>query len=476
MKKPIALILISFLIFQLGCQKDYYLEGLEDAQLTLNGLKSNLNQINIENQPLINSNQQLEGMIRSLNDQLENTTVSIKTALVEIDAIEEYIEQLENQLTGVLADLQLKVENLLGQLERYGSSQADLREKVNSLHTMLEEGSLNVIEAEALYLGLVDQFAIVVGVQDGFYKTTTAKSRVSEEDLENEDFTLQDISRKHQYYQIEDKKVISIGIVRKHNDPSYFDNPYSSEPYLDKDNYIHGEYEIEVVGVDKISIAESIDVGGARYDVFHLTKIDSIPYNLTNEQLQTIFKEKKTGFFSDPIYGQVDVADLNSFLKAFIEDGKRYGRDMSWINPSSYTLKFDSFSSFIALNGYDPGYLIDFHNLTCEGGGRTTEATFRISKAWWDNLSFVDKRNLHIQVLWRIFANTLFSYDYFDGEGHLLSYGRSDIYQMTFDHLEEKYNFQEAAKKMFQGIDQTSWTGCTSKQNNPRNYSPKSNF
>ena len=87
-------------------------------------------------------------------------------------------------------------------------------------------------------------------------------------------------------------------------------------------------------------------------------------------------------------------------------------------------------------------------------------------------MAFVDQRNLHIQIFWQIFARTLFTYDYFEGEDHLLSYGGSDIYQMTFDDEEEKYNFQEAARKMFQGIDQISWSSCSSKGTVPINTSP----
>tara|TARA_X000000950_G_scaffold109743_1_gene138332 strand:- start:2074 stop:3555 length:1482 start_codon:yes stop_codon:yes gene_type:complete len=477
--KSITFFLLQvILIFHYSCQKDYYLEELNQAEMTFNSLSSKLNQINSENQQLVSQNQQLAFEISTLLNQLESSSISLTSALELIEDIEEELNLLEQEKTKELNAIQSDVEKLLTQLKTDFPKETELKFEMESLIEKLSQETITVLEAKELYQKAADAFAIVKGVQDGLYKTFRVASRLDETSYKNNDFILHFISSQHYYFEIEKVKIQTVSIVRKDNDFKYFENPYSSEPFVDKNITFSGNHNIEVLGVDRIKIVVEYQINESKlYDIFYLAKTETIPYNKTNEELQTLFREKKTGFFSDPIYSQVDVTDLSSFLSAFIEDGKRYGRDMSWINPNNYTLRFDSFSSFIAQNDYDPLYQIDYESVSCEGGGRTTKATFRISRNWWDKLYFVDLQNLHIQILWRIFASVLFTYNYFEGEGHLLSYGGTYYpYDFTFNDPEEKYNFQEAARKMFQGVDQNSWSGCSSKQGTPFKTHPKKTF
>lgn len=473
MIKKSTLILIGIILVQFSCQKDYYLEDLNAAEAEYQSLNLKLKQINSENQQLISENQQLAFQIDNLKSQIESSSTSVASALSQIEEIEEHISGLEQEIEETFNAIESRTVELLNQLQNSYPEQTDLKNKIDDLLEQLSQNTLSTWEADALYLEIANDFAIIIGVQDGFYKTYKRSFGITKEDFQNQNFELRHESSRHYYYEIKDKETLEVSIVRKHNDPEYFDNPYSSEPFLDKSIWFSDTYEMEVLGADRIKVVEWYETGdGTRYDVMHLSKVDSIPYDRTNEELQTLFREKKTGFFSDPVYSQVDVTDLSSFLLTFIEDGKRYGRDMSWINPSNYNFRFDEFLPEKAINGSAPNYQVGYDLFVCKGGGRTEKATFRINKDWWDRMAFVDQRNLHIQIFWRIFARTLFTYDYFEGEGHLLSYGGSDIYQMTFDDEEEKYNFQEAARKMFQGIDQISWSSCSSKGTVPINTSP----
>jgi uncharacterized protein YoxC len=460
MRKPLALILIIFSIFVLGCQKDYYLDDLNEAKATFELLNKRLNQINSQNRLLISENQQLALLVNNLQDQIESSSISIVSALSQIEDIEEHILSLEQKIAETSDDIELRTLELLGKLENEFPEQTDLKVRIDALLVQLDQEMLSDQEANVLYRDIAYDFAVFIGVQDGFYRTDKVSYPIEEEDFQNQDFELQYNMYVNYYYEIKDKNIVEVSTVRNDDGDESSDSPYSSEPYLDKSIWFSDDYEIEILAADQIKITESFEGGDGKryYIVMYFSKVDFIPYDRTNEELQAIFRDKMTGFFSDPIYSQVDVTDLTSFLLAFIEDGKRHGRDMSWIVPSNYNFEFDS--SVFTLG-------IDYHLLNCEGGGRTVEATFRVNKKWWDKMAFVDQRNLHIQIFWEVFANSLFTYDYFEEEGHLLSYGGAGL--MTFDNSEEKFNFQEATKKMFQGIGQRSWHSCDSKTENSLN-------
>ena len=45
------------------------------------------------------------------------------------------------------------------------------------------------------------------------------------------------------------------------------------------------------------------------------------------------------GFYVDPVYSKIKRNDFRTYIEAFIEDGKRYGRDLSHIDVDNYTLR-----------------------------------------------------------------------------------------------------------------------------------------
>ncbi len=247
----------------------------------------------------------------------------------------------------------------------------------------------------------------------------------------------------------------------KEDDPNSYPSNKSSEPYVDRSQWFQRKNTVTVNGIEQIKVVFEHDYeNGDYYEVLALEKVTEIPYNKTNEELQDLFREKETGFFSDPIYSQVDINDLETFLEAFIKDAERYGRDMSWYNKNNYALKFDSFDQFINENGYDPIYSSDL-DFSSVNGGIAERGTIRISEKWWKEQPFLDNHNLHIQFLWELFARLLFTLDSICESGHILSRCGINHFGMVFSSPDEDKNFQKAAQKMFAGIKQKSWLSCS---------------
>lgn len=445
-------IIYGLLLLHFGCQKEYYLEDLKAAEQSYTLLKNTLDQINRDNHNLISSNQQLEIELSNLFSELEklyerNERIGVSNLLDRINIFEEKILSLELEREKEIDEYRIKTETILKDIVTNFNTETELILKIERFLTVLNQDNSKLEDLIDTYDTLRDDYAVLLGVQDGYYKLIKASYQVSSEDYENQNFTLETRKRRHHYYEIKNNNILYQGRVKKNNDPNYYDNDYSTIPFSDKFFLLGSDFELKVLGFNKVRIKYSLY---GNYEIREIEKIDSIPYNRTNDEYQDFFKEKNTGFFSDPLYQKVDFNDLNSFLEVFIQDAERYGKDISWINPSNFRLELSNSLGYRIIHAYNASF-------TCHDGKEVASSgTFLINKDWWNFTPFVDRRNLHIQILWRFFSHWILGYSYTENEdiSWIMSNYLYRVEIMTYDHDNRKLNFKKSVESLFKDYNQ----------------------
>ena len=136
------------------------------------------------------------------------------------------------------------------------------------------------------------------------------------------------------YYKIKDSVIGFWGISR--NVSSLNSIPYFQELDLGSTYYEDREVvSLEELDSDQIKFTVRFieaDDEAFRYARFIIAPADSIPFQSnTNEKLLPLYRQQKSGVFSDPIYGAIDLFNPYSHLDAFKKDAARHGVDLSHI-------------------------------------------------------------------------------------------------------------------------------------------------
>ena len=272
------------------------------------------------------------------------------------------------------------------------------------------------------------------------------------------------------YYKIKDSIIGFWGISR--NVSSLNSIPCFQELDLGSTYYVDREVvSLEELDSDQIEFTvrfiESNDEA-FRYARFIIAPADSIPFQSnTNEKLLPLYRQQKSGVFSDPIYGAIDLFDPYSHLEAFKKDAARHGVDLSPISRSDMELTWEP-DSYTESDGYalkvcDPNKL--------GIGLRQTD---------WDERTITDFNEFRISLMWHEFGHTILGLQHLCQGGHIMS-GRHQNPQviendseceseyiteggLSFDHPDSYRNFQRAVKDMFDGYFQIQYNCSSGKQ------------
>jgi hypothetical protein len=272
------------------------------------------------------------------------------------------------------------------------------------------------------------------------------------------------------YYKIKDSIIGFWGISR--NVSSLNSIHYFQELDLGSTYYVDREViSLEELDSDQIEFTvrfiEANDEA-FRYACFIIAPADSIPFQSnTNEKLLPLYRQQKSGVFSDPIYGAIDLFDPYSHLEAFKKDAARHGVDLSHISRSDMELTWEP-DSYTESDGYafkvcDPNKL--------GIGLRQTD---------WDERIVADLNEFRISLMWHEFGHAILGLQHLCQGGHIMS-GRHQNPQiiendseceseyitvggLSFDHPDSYRNFQRAVKDMFDGYFQIQYNCSSGKQ------------
>jgi len=434
-------LLLSFVLLFLSCQKDYYLDDLNDA----------LDQI----QSLQARNTELSNKITELG-----IVISQKTSENNI---------LQSQYNQLYAD--------------FLESEAENEDLNNRLEALAEQ--------------LRQQIAVDNGIRDGYYLERRYKS-IRNDTIQNQwpisnsiDFESGIISK---VFNGEITEMFSISWADGHwdspanskfikklyeNNFSYHHknerdtlisiNPYTGDSLAYMDNY--KVYDHDIFTADEIhpinSRYNSTESQIINTNVYY--KLYSEPYELTENivfpsivfdlngysdinQYPNIYDYySENQFMSDSIYSQIDQDDAKSYLNAFILDAQRNGVDLSNINSDELILSnWDFPSDQLGREG-----VVAWGSITCSQ--TNNEIGYDIS--WFKNHYLTDKSFHKLKVMFHEFGHTVLGLKHTCAIGHIMTSGSSGEYACNGEQIDDGniYNlvdFKRAVAYMFEGYNQ----------------------
>lgn len=411
MNSKAILSLLLFLLF-FSCQKNYYLDELREAETTieeLNLLKTRLNT-------------RIDNLVRENNFVLNNNS--------------------------------------------------ELSANLFQLQTDLLSSNISLEVAETLLNELSKQLVFNNGIDDGNYKRIKVKIADNLNELGESSF-IEDDPLYTSYYTIVDSLIQFWGIT-------YKTSIYNSLPYFQEINFANSFYfnrtvldqrlinERDFLLTLKIIINKDKDNEKTQYAQLVLSPTGSIPYvNNRNEDLLAQYRLLGTGFFSDPIYGQIDLFDPYSHFKAFKLDALRHGVNLNHLNKEEFELIWES-DDFQLSAGY-AFEVCDFNRL---GVG--------LRRSNWEKVIVTDFSEYRIQLMWHEFGHSILSLQHLCQGGHIMTGRHQDpqiinnndecetpnvnVFRLVYDHNAPYYNFQRAVKDMFEGYMQKEFDCSSGKQ------------
>lgn len=152
-------------------------------------------------------------------------------------------------------------------------------------------------------------------------------------------------------------------------------------------------------------------------------------------------------FEEDIIYGSIVERDFKSYLRAFIQDARRWGVDLSHVDVDNSQLELVDNSDYV---GSSYGY--QYPNV----------AIIKFRKSSWNTLSKEDV----VKVLWHEFGHDILGLDHLCMSGEIMSGQHQNckgpvsegdyynVWKMSYNNEDMSKNFQRGLGNMFSGTNQ----------------------
>ncbi len=288
MKKNIYL---TLLVLAISCQKDFYLEDLEDVNIQIEQIKLQMTSKKDEEDLLVSKKQKLQ-------EQLADIKAKLNTSEITLSQANKMIQDLESEL--------------------------------NALGIGIKDGIYEVVMTRFQRISNYNE-----SYTDPLQKTNLEES----EFIEITDSTITQFTRLYYYKINEEEKNSNYIIHRKVVDRNYYTDLEEIDTTT-ADFYYKIQSSIKRIGFDTLEIVdqstnswkEDGEIKKRRTKKFKkLVLRESFPKSKTEKELTDLFKAKNLGFYSDPLYRTLDPSDPMDYIRVFIEDGKRHGVDLSHI-------------------------------------------------------------------------------------------------------------------------------------------------
>lgn len=275
-------------------------------------------------------------------------------------------------------------------------------------------------------------------IEDGAYKAVGYIN--DEEELVTVSTTLPLI------FEFEDNNVVLNGMV--YNDIASF-GIYKSVGLIYGES--NGDYGIENKYVSRDTVYRTYYTEYGAKQNWGLIKIDEIPNNYTHEEIMELVVGK--GFWSDPVYSEIDPLVPESYVIAFIKDAERHGVDLSFIDLNKIEVTFR-----------EEGTAGSSH-LSCYDDDRVKISYL---KSFWDSASYYDLYNERITVMWHELGHDLLNSSH-PVEGDLNQIMNQLLVEPglpKWDDSDPMFSFRRMVDDMFSGVG--LYFTCT---NGSRDYS-----
>jgi hypothetical protein len=262
-------------------------------------------------------------------------------------------------------------------------------------------------------------------------------------------------------YEIENGNYIYVGFISDRGEIYYFDEPqpwvfgYNSNeattcgtvyndlasfPLFKDIGYVPGKPDdnLSDVMIARNTVHRSYLNGGV-YTSWLLRKIDEseIPFRRTHEEIMDLVQGK--GFWSDPIYSQIDPLQPETYVIAFLADAERHGVDLSFVDVNKILVRFRE-EGFAGLS-----------HLYCFDDDRV-EISYNI--AFWNSASYFDIQNERLTVMYHELGHDILN------SGHpptgsmkqFMNQALGDSGPIVWDDSNPMFSFRRMVDDMFSGV------------------------
>ena len=441
MKRTILIIVLLFV----SCQKDYYLDELNDALSQVSSLQS-------KNQILNSQILQLQSEINNLNVKSTNLQTNYDQLYQLYQAGQTEIEELNNKIIE-LADL-LRIEQAMSNSLSDGYYlAAQVSSIVNdSIIWEVDEipkridffvGEVVKIENNSIvenyrltnaqnYWNNVNNNKIVK------YRTYPSRDYTYAKEFGNKMHINEYTGDSLPYFKnlkVIDKDVFTNNLItpkNKYGDRLVYKYAYHklfSEPY-----------EI----IEGITYPPVVNIGNSYWDINDYQSFDDI---------KNVFDySSSSNFLSDSIYAEIDQSDPKSYLAAFIKDAERNGVDLSNVDPDLLETK-----PWFTPTDQSGRYITAWGSITCS----KTYNRIGYNNGWFEGTFLTDSRWYKLWVMYHEFGHTVLGLKHTCAKNHIMTSSSSTgNYPCNGEVIEEYENisqvdhFKRAVSDMFNGYNQ----------------------
>ncbi len=348
------LLLLFLLIF--SCQKDYYLDDLNEALNQISSLQSQnsllntqISQLNSQLNSLSTKNLNLqasyddlyqayldnESTIDELNEQISQLAEELRIEIAKNNLIEDgYYISSGNAYSVILND------SIIYETEIPKRTQWGIQKNI----VKVENGSIvenYFIERASWYWNNVQENDVLkkISMNQTFDYTNQVKLGGKMFINEYTGDSLNSIKN----YKVFDHNIFTADEYYPNvriDGPDYYNSEAEEDVYGTRVNKIayyklfSDPYEI-IEGITFPPVVDNSDVcyGSGRCYSFS-------QYNSWSDIKNVYDYSSESNFLSDPIYSQIDQDNPNSYLEAFIKDAERYGVDLSNVDPDDLVTEF----------------------------------------------------------------------------------------------------------------------------------------
>ena len=439
------LLLLSFTLLFLSCQKDYYLDDLDDALAQIQTLQAR--------------NAELSNKITELGSVISQKTSENSILQLQYDQL--YADFLESEAEN--EDLNNRLEALAEQLRQLIAVDNGIRDGYY-LERMYKEIRNDTISYEKPISDISNSIALEYGtISKVLNGEITEKFSITNAssywDVDNNSKTIRKLYNNNFSYYHKNERDTLISI-----------NPYTGDSLAYMYNY--KVYDHDIFTSDEIRPLDSRfnDEEGRIVTSMVFYKLYSEPYELTENIVYPITVSDLNGysdinqypniydyyseneFMSDTIYNQIDQDDVKSYLNAFILDAQRNGVDLSNINSDELILRKWDFSS----DQYGREGVVAWGSITCS----QTNNRIGYNISWFKNSYLTDIQWNKLYVMYHEFGHTVLGLKHTCARGHIMtSYRTTGDYPCNGEEVDDGniYNlvdFKRAVAYMFEGYNQ----------------------
>ena len=458
-------ILIFLLIF-VSCQKDYYLDDLNDALSQISSLQIENQNLKQQLQQINNQKQQLEQQISNLNNQnssLQSQLTALNNSYSNLDSAYNQLAESQQISLNEIEDLKAQIIELANQLRIQISKENPIE---NGYY--YTRGYSRVVN-DSLEWNIDIEKNIPIWLNAGVVRVDNGEII--------EDYTISKASNywvnanendilKHRTYWARNYTYKS-----KFGEYMYI-NEYTGDsvPYID--NY--KVYDKDIFTWDlvfpitekrtkrlvnknvsyKLFTSNHEIIEGVSYppvvDISNNSNFEGI--NSFEEIKEVYDYESNLGFLSESIYSAIEQNNPKSYLSAFIKDAQRNGIDLSHVNPDELITE----PWYTPTDQYGRGSITAWGSITC------SETINRIgyNNSWFEGSFLTDKKWYKLYVMYHEFGHTVLGLKHTCAKNHIMTSGNTGDYPCNgeeideYDYIDTVDEFKRAVTDMFNGYNQ----------------------